>query len=61
MTLCTVHASYVRHHSQRIGAAIVRANARAIHEGARVLKSARHDRARAEDDNTTPPSAGATA
>ena len=52
--------SYVRHHSQRICANIVRANARAIHEGARVLKSAQYHLARAKD-NTDSPSGGATA
>ena len=51
--------SYVRHHSQRICASIVRANARAIHDGARVLKS--YDIARAKDGNTNPQSVGATA
>ena len=54
--------SFVRHHSQRICANIVRANARAIHEGARVLKSAQYDLARAKDNTTTDsPSGGATA
>ena len=39
----------------------MRANARAIHDGARVLKRARYDRACAKDGDTIPPSEGAAA